>query len=254
MEADLHHENIRNQFAQRILTYETAARWMLNEDLIEAQRAAAGKPEDGNNLCLDLCCGTGVVGRNLLDLGWKVKGLDLTPEMAWVASQYFPCKIGSVENIPFAPGSFDLAVIRQAFMLVDGEKTLREIHRVLKPGGRFLMIQSVAFSEDDDEVYAQIQKARHINITRYYREADLAAMMKAAGFAIAGGETLRVRESVDHWLNNAPELQPTLRARIRSMIEQAPASYKQARMVEDNGGELFEDWNWLLLIGQKANC
>jgi ubiquinone/menaquinone biosynthesis C-methylase UbiE len=254
MANEVHHENIRNQFAQRILTYESAARWMLNEDLIEAHREVVGRPEGDANTCLDICCGTGIVGRSLLDLGWKVRGLDLTPEMAWVASQYFPVKIGSAEKIPYADNSYDVAIIRQAFMLLDGPKTLREIHRVLKPGGRFILIQSVSFSEDDDLTYQQVQNARHINMTQYYRNQDLEKILQTAGFAIAGSETLRVRESVDHWLNSAPELKPELRSQIRNMIEDAPEPYRRIRSVENNGGELFEDWNWSLITGQKANC
>lgn len=253
IEKDPHHENIRNQFAQRILTYEHAARWMLDEDLIGAQRMAAGEPEIGENQCLDLCCGTGIVGRNLIDLGWKVRGVDLTPEMAWVASQYFPVKIGSIESIPYPDGTFDLATLRQSFMLVNGPVALAEIYRVLKPGGRFVLIQSVPFSGDDNDVYEKVQRARHINLTTYYRTEDLEGSLKNAGFMITAKETLRVRESVDHWLNSAPELKPELRQEIRNLIAEAPASYRESRSVEINGGELFEDWNWLIITGAKAN-
>lgn len=253
MQPEHHHENIRNQFAQRILTYEKAARWMLDADLISAQRAVAGEAPVTANQCLDLCCGTGIVGRNLLDLGWKVRGLDLTPEMAWVASQYFPLRIGSVEEIPFPENSFDLATLRQSFMLVDGARTLKEVHRILKPGGRFMLIQSIPFSDDDNEVYEQVQWARHINMLTYYRGQDLERVMMDNGFTIVDSQTLRVRESVDHWLNSAPELPLELRQRIRGLIADAPEGYKRARNVEINGGELFEDWNWLILTGQKAN-
>ncbi len=253
MQPEVHHENIRNQFAQRILTYERAARWMLDEDLISAQRAAAGEAPAEANTCLDLCCGTGIVGRNLLNLGWKVRGLDLTPEMAWVASQHFPVKIGSVEEVPFPENSFDLATLRQSFMLVNGERTLREVHRILKPGGRFMLIQSIPFSEDDNDVYEQVQWARHINMLTYYRGQDLERVMMDNGFTIVDSQTLRVRESVDYWLNSAPELPVELRTRIRNLIAEAPEPYRRARGVEINGGELFEDWNWLILTGQKAN-
>lgn len=250
---ELHHDNIRNQFAQRILTYERAARWMLDEDLIAGQRAAAGEAPAQANQCLDMCCGTGIVGRNLLNLGWKVRGLDLTPEMAWVASQYFPVKIGSVEEVPFEASSFDLVTLRQSFMLVDGQRTLREVHRILKPGGRFVLIQSIPFSEEDNEIYEKVQWARHINMLTYYRGQDLERAMMDAGFTIADSQTLRVRESVDHWLNSAPELAVDLKNKIRSLIADASDGYKHVRNVEINGGELFEDWNWLILTGQKAN-
>ncbi len=250
---EFHHDNIRSQFAQRILTYERAARWMLDEDLIAAQRTAAGEAPAKSNTCLDLCCGTGIVGRNLLNLGWKVRGLDLTPEMAWVASQYFPVKIGSVEEIPHPDSSFDLVTLRQSFMLVNGPKTLKEIHRVLKPGGRFILIQSIPFSDDDNEVYEKVQWARHINMLTYYRGQDLERALMDSGFTIADSQTLRVRESVDHWLDSAPELPSALRQNIRNLIADAAEPYKKARNVEINGGELFEDWNWLILTGQKAN-
>jgi ubiquinone/menaquinone biosynthesis C-methylase UbiE len=246
-----HHGNIRSQFAQRIQTYEHAAAWMLNEDLIRVQREAAGPVRGGKDQCLDLCCGTGIVGRNLLDLGWKVKGLDLTPEMAHVASEHFPVKIGSIENIEMPDASFDLAILRQSFMLVNGDKALREIHRVLKPGGRFILIQSVSFSDADDAVYRQVQEARHINMLTYYRDTDLEQTLRAHGFSIAGNKTLRVKESVDHWLDSAPELGPDLRSRIRGLIADAPHAYKEIRHVHSVDGELFEDWNWQILTGQK---
>jgi ubiquinone/menaquinone biosynthesis C-methylase UbiE len=246
-----HHDNVRNQFAQRILTYEHAANWMLSPDLIRAQRDVIGEAPTGGNLCLDLCCGTGIVGRNLLDLGWNVKGLDLTPEMGWVASQYYPVKVGSVEEIPFADASFDLAVLRQSFMLVDGARTLKEIHRILKPGGRFVLIQSTSFSDADDEVYSQVQWARHINQLTYYRTVDLENTLSAHGFTVTGCKQLRVRESVDHWLNSAPELAAELREKIRGLIRGAPDAYKKARQVEGENAELFEDWNWVLLTGTK---
>jgi ubiquinone/menaquinone biosynthesis C-methylase UbiE len=252
MQTEHHHDNIRRQFAQRIDTYERAATWMLSPALIEAQREVVGRAQAGRDLCLDLCCGTGIVGRNLLDLGWQVKGLDLTPEMGWVASQYFPVKIGSIENIELPDNTYDLAILRQAFMLVNGKKALAEIHRVLKPGGRFVLIQSVSFSGDDDRVYEEVQRARHINLVSYYREADLISSLTEAGFRVAGRKQLAVRESVDRWLNSAPELKPELRARIRGLISGATDAYKRARDVRTEGGELFENWNWLLITGEKV--
>ncbi len=52
---------------------------MLSPAVIAAQREVAGPAPVGRDQCLTCVAGTGIVGRYLLDLGWKVKGLDLTP-------------------------------------------------------------------------------------------------------------------------------------------------------------------------------
>jgi DNA gyrase subunit B len=246
-----HHQKIRDQFAQRIQTYETSARWMLAPELITAHRRAAGLAPREFSRAVDLCCGTGIVGRHLLDLGWLVEGLDLTPEMAAVAATHFPTRTGSVENMPFADGSFDLATLRQSLMLVDAQKTVQEVHRVLAPGGRFVLLHSVPFGDADDGAYSAVQKARHINIKSYLRAADLEDLLETNGLKVIHHDSLRVRESVDHWLNSAPELSTDLRGRIRDLIVQAPESYKNIRRVEIDNGELFEDWNWSIITAQK---
>jgi SAM-dependent methyltransferase len=248
---DAHDINIRSQFAPRIATYETAAQWMLSPKLIAATNLAAGVASAGANQCLDLCCGTGIVGRNLLAGNWQVTGVDVTPEMLAVAEKYFPVRCEAIEKLSFADNSFDLVTLRQSFMLVDGVQSLKQIHRVLKPGGRFILIHSVPFSAMDDEQYEKVQWARHINQKTYYRAEDLEKLFTDSGLEVFSQTFLRVRESVDHWLNSAPELGETLRQKIYTLIDKAPEQYKDVRRVKTHGGQLYEDWNWLIITGTK---
>lgn len=249
-------ERIRQQFSIRIATYEKAAAWMLSPLLEAAQTRAAGSAPIGNNRALDLCCGTGIVGRSLLPLGWKMTGIDLTPEMVEVTRAHFPAEVGSVDRLPFADASFDLAILRQAYMLVDGPRTLREIRRVLAPRGRFILIQAVSFTESSAEEarYRDVQWARHINMNTYYRESDLVAQLNARGFTVEAVDHARVRENVDHWVNSAPELAPALRRKIRGLVADAPTDYRQAHRVALDGEDLFEDWNWVILTARKEEA
>lgn len=237
-------EGVRAQFSMRVPTFNTAANWMLDENLLAAHLRAAGDPAAGYARALDLCCGTGIVGRALQRVGFNVSGIDLTPEMAEEADRYFPSVAGSVDAMPFADGAFDLAVLRQSYMLLDAKKSLAEIRRVLRPGGTFVLSQSVPFSGADEPRYREVQLARHLHIIKYDTAESLLRELNDHGFTVKSVTFLRVRESTDRWLRCAPELTPELRARIRELIRGAPESYRAARHVTEESGELFEDWNW----------
>jgi len=95
---------------------------------------------------VDIACGTGIVSRmaaqRVGQLG-RVTGVELNPTMLEVARQaaaYFD-QIEFVEGdalaLPVGDGQFDVAVCQQAIMFIpDRAQAVREMHRVLRPGGR----------------------------------------------------------------------------------------------------------------------
>jgi SAM-dependent methyltransferase len=245
-------QGIRDQFSMRIETYETAANWMLDADLINAFIKAAGPPPPGKNKCLEICCGTGIQGRAMQDAGWQVSGVDLTFEMVEVAKRYFPSQVGDVENMDFN-NEFDLVLIRQAYMLLDGPKALASVKRALKPGGRFLLGQSVAFEEGEEEArYRKIQEARHIHMKKYYRAIDLIKELIDHGFTVRSQQFLTVRESATHWMKYALALSPERKNHILELIRNAPPAYKKARDVVEDNGHIFEDWKWVILTAEAG--
>ena len=242
-----HEARLKGQFSIRVSTFNTAANWMLNPELLQAHLKAAGRPEAGRNRLLDLCCGTGIVGNAFMKEGWAPQGIDITPEMTLAASRIYPSVAGKVEAMPFESDSFDAAVLRQSYMLLQGPQALGEIRRVLKKNGLFILSQSVPFSDADDPQYRKIQAARHINWVRYYTTQDLVDELHANGFELVSKEFLRVRESSTKWMDRAPELSPEQRKGILDLIQFAPEAYRRARNVSVESGEVFEDWNWVVL-------
>lgn len=236
---------IINQFSMRIKTYNHAANWMLNPKLLKAHVEMLGPGKEKK--CLELCCGTGIVGEALKLNHWDMTGVDLTPEMVEVANKIFPSLTGSTNSLPFESNSFDAAVLRQAFMLLDETPTLKEVHRVLKPRGEFVLCQSVPFGDEDDVQYEKIQWARHINMKNYNTTDDLITILEANGFEVIDTVFISIEESIDKWLKNAPELSPELRTEIYNLIIEAPLGYINNRNVHLRNGELFENWNWVLI-------
>ena len=87
---------------------------------------------------LDLGCGTGLVGAELLKRRCRVVGLDLSEKMLARARQRAPEASfvqGRAEDMPFATASFDAAVSGQAFHWFDQPRVFAELNRVVRPGG-----------------------------------------------------------------------------------------------------------------------
>jgi ubiquinone/menaquinone biosynthesis C-methylase UbiE len=99
---------------------------------------------------LDVACGTGIVARTAAErLGnhGTVIGLDLNEDMLEVAhttsSKIYPhieWRKGDVKEIPFQDSSFDVIFCQQGLQFFpDRLAALREIYRVLKTNGRFVL-------------------------------------------------------------------------------------------------------------------
>lgn len=95
---------------------------------------------------LDLGCGTGEMLRLILqkDIHKELCGIDLSEEMLAVAKSKLTEKVklflGDSESLPFSNNSFDVVYCNDSFHhYPTPQNVIREVHRVLKPGGTFLM-------------------------------------------------------------------------------------------------------------------
>jgi ubiquinone/menaquinone biosynthesis C-methylase UbiE len=97
---------------------------------------------------LDAGCGTGFLSLELASRGHRVTGIDFAPAMLAEARRKAAERDAAIsfeeadaEQLPFAPGSFDLIVSRHVlWTLPHPEAAIREWIRVLRPGGRLAVI------------------------------------------------------------------------------------------------------------------
>lgn len=92
---------------------------------------------------LDLGCGTGQLGHRLRRMGARVVGCDFSAGMLRAArarDRQVACVQADALHLPFAGAAFDAVVSTQAFhWFPDQPAALREIARVLRPGGVFVL-------------------------------------------------------------------------------------------------------------------
>ena len=109
---------------------------------------------------LDLCCGTGDVAFALAEAGARVTGMDFSAPMLAVAEAR-KVKVGEAAGpmflqgdalrTPFPDAHFDVVTISYGLRnLASVDEGLREMWRVLKPGGRLLVLD---FGKPDNAVW-----------------------------------------------------------------------------------------------------
>ncbi|HSC03228.1 MAG TPA: ubiquinone/menaquinone biosynthesis methyltransferase [Solirubrobacteraceae bacterium] len=104
-------------------------------------------PRPGQRI-LDVATGTGMVAFELARRGATVIGLDQSEDMLARARQRVAAAdnpgfiAGEAEHLPFADGEFDALTFTYLLRYVDDRAaTMRELARVVKPGGRIGMVE-----------------------------------------------------------------------------------------------------------------
>jgi ubiquinone/menaquinone biosynthesis C-methylase UbiE len=184
----------------------------------------------GDERALDVGCGTGALTIALAPQVAEVVGLDRVPELLALARERAPANARFVEGdattLPFADGSFDLAgTLRTLHHVHRPELVVAELARVVRPGGRVLVIDQIA-PADPLEALAidRFEQARDPGHMRLLPESDLRQLFEANRLAL-----LRDRHDAEE-----RELGPYLdlagcagdaRARALGLAPHGPAAY-----------------------------
>ncbi|GAB3118168.1 class I SAM-dependent methyltransferase [Novispirillum itersonii] len=129
-------------------------------------------------------CGAGVLLQEMLAVCAAGAAIDHSPEMialsaernhAAIAAGRLDLRLGDVHALPWADASFDAAASAHMFFFVaDPGRMLAEVRRVLKPGGRLVIVTAARSASLFLRPYAPAM--------RYYSDADLSGLVTAAGF------------------------------------------------------------------------
>lgn len=183
-------ESVRRQFGAAAGEYAVARVHISGPDL-DGMLAEAGLR--GGEKLLDVGSGAGHSTLHFARAGADITGLDLTREMVETGRRLAAAEglanarfeRGDAEDMPFADDAFDLLTCRLcAHHFADVPAALAEMRRVLRPGGRLLLCDSMAPEDDaQDEFFQAFETLRDPSHVRNYRVSEWCGMFEAAGFA-----------------------------------------------------------------------
>ncbi|AFZ18874.1 class I SAM-dependent methyltransferase [Allocoleopsis franciscana] len=126
-------------------------------------------------LAADIGAGTGIGSRLLADRGVQVIAVEPGAEMRQGAIPHDGVKFveGSAEQVPLGTASVDLVTSFQAFHWFDFTQSLKEFHRILKPGGRLALVWNFWDQRDAvSQTYTKYLYQASQPADRYLKPAD----------------------------------------------------------------------------------
>lgn len=136
---------------------------------------------------LDIGCGDARFLNRMKGLGWAVQGIDFDAAAASNAKNLFDIdvQIGTIEALRFPENSFDAVTMNHAIEHVfDPVALLTEVRRILRPGGRLVMVTPNAMSMGHrllGRFWRGLEPPRHIQI---FTPPSLEAVARSAGLDV----------------------------------------------------------------------
>lgn len=161
----------------------------LNEKILE-------NVED-SDVAVDLGCGTGELIIALAAKSTRIIGVDSSPNMLKQArmktasiDDRVDLRLGEMEHLPIRDGEADLAVASMVLHhLVAPAAGIREIYRILKPGGKLLIAD---FEKHDIEMVREKCGDPWLG----FAQGEIEKWLSEAGFTLSGTDRFEVRHGL----------------------------------------------------------
>ena len=230
-------DEVRARFGRAAAGYAISSTHSGGPDLDAMLAAAPRAPAR----VLDVGAGAGHTAVALAPHASSVVALDLTPAMLEQTAALararglsnVEVRLGDAESLPFPDDHFDLVTCRLcAHHFADVDAAVREVARVLRPGGAFLLEDSVA-PEDaaQDTFFNAFELLRDPSHVRNYTRSQWCEKLASVGLRAEVRGSFMLDQDFDEWVERIAT-PPTAVAHLRHMFENAHIPLRQAFEIE----------------------
>lgn len=212
-------------------------------DLARMVEVAAPKPAD---LLVDIATGGGHVAKTFSPHVSQVIATDLTPQILQHAGAYFAeLGLGNIETmsadaeeLPFADSSVDIVTCRIApHHFPHPARFIDEVTRVLRPDGRFVLVDSTVPEGEAGLFFNRFEKLRDPSHVRSLTIGEWDGLIGGAGLTISVVETFTKRHDFDDWTSRS-RMSAEDKAELEQMMLKASEETRAAHQAEISDGRL----------------
>ena len=250
-----HEQSIHKSFSSNAEKYLTSPVHSTGADLEFLARLVAGLHQPK---VLDLGSGAGHVSFATAPFAREVVAFDLTQAMLEVTADAakerrlanISTMQGSVEELPFPGAEFDFVVSRySAHHWNDVPRALREVKRVLKPGGQVCFIDLAGAPSPLLDTHLQsVELARDPSHVRSYTNAEWLSFFRAASFDAREEQRWRLATEFSSWVSRIGTPVEGIAA-IRSLWSGAPSEVRDYFKLQD---DLSFEVDAVMILAQAA--
>lgn len=210
-----------------------------------------------NWIVLDIATGGGHVAKALSPHVATVYASDLTEKMLKNTASHLnkECKnifyvIADAENLPFLESTFDAVTCRIAPHHFPNPKDfIREVERVLKPGGKFLLIDNVAPEEEKLDVFMNtVEKLRDESHVRCLAISEWQDLFADAGLQEVQSQNRKKTFQFQTWVATTATSQPQIES-VEQYILKANDEIKNyfSVVINNNHVQSHQIDEWMVL-------
>ena len=250
-------ETVRREFTKQAKNFEAYQTIFSKEEFnalaIEQMRMT------GKERALEVAAGTCAFGRAIAPHVAHITESDATEAMlkigreagekAGVANAEYV--LAEAEHLPFEDDTFDIVVSRLAFHhFADAKEAMQEMCRVLKTGGKLVIVDMAARQEhlrDTADGYERLRDPSHV---KCLSETEFEALAACCGVVKDHTYLTRIPVKLSAWLD-LTGVQGDIRAKIVSAMKDDIAGIKETGFEPyEQDGEIMFDHRWFLYIGK----
>lgn len=213
------------------------------------------------SIVLDIATGGGHVVKAIAPLVSHVFATDLTYQMLETARRHLDelhsnisYVIADAESLPFLDNTFDAVTCRIApHHFPHPDSFVKEVSRVLKPDGKFLLIDNIAPEEKDlDEFVNRLEKLRDDSHHRSYSMNEWMAWFKQAGLSLSKEEARKKTFDYPDWVRRTTTSEKQVKKVDTHLLDanDKMASYFSIEKMNDTINSITID-EWMALAIKK---